>query len=85
MFTKYLKRIQQVITTSGVKHPIRTALTLAGASFMMDADMIQDQSLIVKGMDDSDFGLFGILPVYSPLDIWLNVATPGLVKLVPGV
>lgn len=85
MFTKYLKRIQQVITTSGVKHPIRTALTLAGASFMMDADMIQDQSLIVKGMDDSDFGLFGILPVYSPVDIFLNVATPGLVKLVPGV
>jgi hypothetical protein len=85
MFTKYLKRIQKVITSSGVKHPIRTAAALAGASMMLDLEMIQDQALLVKAFDESDSGLLGIVPLYSPADIILSVATPGLIKLIPGV
>lgn len=85
MFTKYFKRIQQVITTTGIKHPIRTAAVLAGAGMALDLEMIQDQALLTKSFDGVDTGIFGIIPAYSPVDIILNVATPGLVKLVPGI
>jgi hypothetical protein len=83
MFTKYVKRIQQVITESSIKHPIRTVLTLTAAAFMFDASMIQEQSLIAKGLDDNNFGIFGMIPYYSPLDNFLNVVTPAVVKLTP--
>lgn len=82
MFTKYVKRIQQVVAESSVKHPIRTILTLAAAAFMFDASMIQDQSLVAKGLDDNNFGIFGMIPYHSPLDNFLNVVTPPIVKLV---
>ncbi len=81
MFTKYLKRIQRVIADAGTKHPIRTTL-LAVTSFFMDVDKIQDQSLLTKAVDDNHFGFMGIVPLYSPLDNFLNVVQPALVKLV---
>ena len=43
MFTKYVKRIQRVISESGTKHPINTAVTLLAAGFALDLEMIQDQ------------------------------------------
>ncbi len=84
MFTKFLKRMQRVIGTVAVKHPIRTLMNLALGSFLLDIEMIQDSSLLTRAMDDNDFGFLGVLPVYSPVDVGLNVFTPALVKLVPG-
>lgn len=80
MFTKYLKRIQNVITQSSIQHPIRTIVTLSAAAFALDADVIQDQAFLVKGMDNNDAGLLGVLPLYTPLDVVMNVATPAIVK-----
>jgi hypothetical protein len=80
MFTKYLKRIQNVIGQSALQHPIRTIITLGAVGMFMDLDNIQDQSLLMKGLDDTSAGLFGILPVYNPLGHILNVVTPALVK-----
>lgn len=80
MFTKYMKRIQHVITRSSIEHPIRSTLTFLGASFMLDLDMIQDQSLMVEAFDDNNFGIFGVIPWYSPLDNFLNVVTPAVIK-----
>lgn len=85
MFTKYLKRIQRVITSSGIKHPIRTTAMLAATGFLLDVDTIQDQALLVKGFDDNDNGVLGIVPTYSMADTILNVVTPGAVKLTPGI
>jgi hypothetical protein len=84
MFTKFVKRMQRVIGTVAVKHPIRTFMAVSFSNFVLDLEMIQDQSLLAKGMDDNNFGFLGLLPVYNPVDIWLNVTTPALVKLVPG-
>lgn len=79
MFTKYVKRIQHVITEAGTQHPIRTAITLAGASIGLDLEMIQDQSLLVKAGDD--YGVFGLTPIYTPVDILTTVAMPPLINL----
>ena len=80
MFTKYLKRIQNVITQSTIQHPIRSIIMLSATAMFMDIDKIQDQSLITKGLDDNDFGFLGILPVYNPLEHVMNVVTPAIVK-----
>lgn len=80
MFTKYLKRIQNVITQSSIQHPIRTLVTLSAAAFALDADVIQDQAFLVKSMDNNDAGLLGVLPLYTPLDVLMNVVTPAIVK-----
>lgn len=79
MFTKYIKRIQRVISESGVKHPINTAATLLAASFAMDLEMIQDSSFFVKAGDD--YGLFGLTAVHNPVDVLMTVVNPPLVNL----
>lgn len=82
MFTKYFKRIQHVIADASLRHPIRSTITLAATAFLLDVDKIQDQALIVKAVDDNDFGLFGILPVYNPVDTLMRVVNPPLISLV---
>lgn len=79
MFTKYVKRIQNVITESGTKHPIRTAATLLGAGFALDLEMIQDQSFLLKAGDD--YGLFGLTPIHNPVDVLMTVVNPPLINL----
>ena len=81
MFTKYLKRIQRVITTTGIKHPIRTTAMMAATAFMLDVDTIQDMSLMVKATDDVDSGVLGIIPLYGPLDILMTGIMPPLAQL----
>lgn len=83
MFTKFLKRIQPVIGDTLVKHPIRTMANVAVGNFMFDLEIIQDSALITRAMDDNDFGFLGVLPVYNPMDVALDVFIPALVKLVP--
>lgn len=79
MFTKYVKRIQQVIVETGTKHPIRTIMTLLGANYMMGLETIQDQSFIIKA--GGDYGVFGLTPLYSPLDVLTTVVNPPLINL----
>ena len=80
MFTKYLKGIQQVALESSIKHVIRTSAVIIGAVFLLDMPNIQEQALLFKVMDDNEFGIFGVLPYYSPLEHLFNVVTPALVK-----
>lgn len=59
MFTKYAKRIQRVIGTTGVKYPIKSLLTLLGQEFILDVETIQDQSLFTRswynlGLSEND-------------------------------
>lgn len=81
MFTKYVKGIQRVILRTGAKYPLKTAMTLAGASAMLDVDNIQDQMFLAKAFGhDGDFGITNIFPVYSPFEHIMNVMTPAIVK-----
>lgn len=79
MFTKYFKRIQRVISDVSLKHPITGTLTLLAAGFGMDQEMIQDSSMLVKAGDDH--GLFGLVPVHNPVDVFMTVTQPPLVNL----
>lgn len=82
MFTKYIKRIQRVISETGIKHPINTLITLMGANMMLNLEMIQDSSFFVKAGDD--YGLYGITPIHTPYEILMTVFNPPLVNLVGG-
>lgn len=79
MFTKYVKRIQNVIADAAFRHPIRSITALLAAGFALDIEMIQDQSFLVKAGDN--YGLYGLTPVYSPADIVEKAVTPPLVQL----
>jgi hypothetical protein len=79
MFTKYVKRIQRVISETGTKHPINTAVTLLAAGFALDLEMIQDQSFFVKGGDD--YGVFGLTPIHNLVDVLMTVVNPPLIRL----
>ena len=79
MFTKYVKRIQRVISDVSLKHPITGTATLLAAGFGMDLEMIQDQSFIIKAGDD--YGLFGLTPINNPVDVLMTVVNPPLVNL----
>jgi len=79
MFTKYVKRIQRVISDVSLKHPITGTLTLLTAGLGLDLEMIQDQAFIVKAGDD--FGLFGLTSIHSPVDVLMTVVNPPLVNL----
>jgi hypothetical protein len=79
MFTKYVKRIQRVISDVSLKHPITGTATLLGAGLALDLEMIQDQSFIVKAGDD--YGVFGLTPIHSPAEVLMTVLNPPLINL----
>lgn len=79
MFTKYVKRIQRVISETGVKHPINTIATLMAAGFATDLEMIQDSSFFIKAGDD--YGLMGITPLHSPTEVLMTVVNPPIINL----
>lgn len=79
MFTKYVKRIQRVISDVGIKHPLTSVVTLLGAGFALDLEMIQDQSFFVKAGDD--YGLFGLTPIHTPVEVFTAVVNPPLINL----
>lgn len=81
MFTKYIKRIQPVITSTFLNHPLKTALTLLTAGAFQSSDIIQDQAIIARGFDpQGEFSLTNMIPVYSPLYHLENILTPPIVK-----
>lgn len=84
MFTKYVKRIQRVIASMALNHPIKSTLGVMLAVFALDLDNISNQAFLYKGFGfDGSFSPTNIFPVYNPTDIFWNVVTPAVVKLVP--
>jgi hypothetical protein len=81
MFTKYLKRIQPVITNTLVNHPLKTAMTVLTAGLIPFGDTIQEQAMLARGFDpNGEFSLTNMIPVYSPLYHLENILTPPIVK-----
>jgi hypothetical protein len=78
LFTKYLKRIQHIITNSYVEHPLKTMSMLLAGGQVMPGESIMNQSLIARYLDDNPMGIAGTVPVYSPFEILGGVLTPGL-------
>ena len=79
MFTKYIKRIQTVISDVSINHPIHSTVTLLAAGFGMNLEMIQDSSFFTKVGDD--YGLLGLTPVHDPLEVLMTVLNPPLIAL----
>ena len=73
MFTKYAKRIQRVIGETGVKYPLKSALTLLFDSYIWDMDTIQDQSLFTRSW-------YNMQPQY-PWERIFEVMNPALVQM----
>lgn len=81
MFTKYIKRIQRIIAQVGSRHVLRTALLLAQAMLFINVDMIQDQQYLARAYGiDGEFSFGNIVPFYNPVDLFMNAATPAIVK-----
>lgn len=80
MFTTFAKRIQYVIATTGVKHPIKSLMVLLGQHFLLDVETIQDQAILTRswytvGLSSNDF-----IPFTNPLDRIMSVVTPPLIR-----
>ena len=81
MFTKYLKRIQPVITNTLINHPLKTALTFLTAGAIHSGDTIQDQAILARGFDaNGEFSFSNMIPIYSPLYHLENILVPPIVK-----
>lgn len=81
MFTKYLKRIQRVITQSALSNPIKTALIVGilGGGFNMD--LVQDSAFVSRLMGpDGTLSIGNLIGMYSPLYHMENVLMPALIK-----
>lgn len=72
MFTKYAKRIQKVITQTGVTHPLKSLGILLFDSFIWNMDTIHDQQLFLKSW-------YNMTPQY-PWERIMDVMTPALVQ-----
>ena len=71
MFTKYAKRIQRIIGTTAIKHPLKSLMLLAGQAFIYDVEAINHQAVGQK-----DFSML----FKDITDIAENVITPAIVK-----
>ena len=80
MFTKYVKRIQRIIMKTGGKGPIKSALGLFGVGMLGGLPTIHEQSFLAKEWYTDTIGPGNLFPVYSPIDIFMNVITPSLLK-----
>lgn len=80
MFTKYVKRIQRIIAKTGGRGPIKTLIGLFGISYIGGLPTIHEQSFLAKDWYTDSIGPGNVFPVYSPIDIFMNVITPSLLK-----
>lgn len=81
MFTKYIKRIHRVATTTAATNPIKTALFTAGAIAGLSMDGLVEQSLFGRALGhDGDFSVLNIINGYSPYYHLQNVLQPPLLK-----
>lgn len=54
MFTKYAKRIQNVIANTTIDHPLRAVLLIMFQALLIDVETIQDQQLLVRSYASLD-------------------------------
>lgn len=80
MFTKYVKRIQRIITKTGGRGPIKTTLGLMATGIAGGLPSIHEQSFLAKDWYTDSVGPGNVFPIYSPTDIFMNVVTPSLLK-----
>jgi hypothetical protein len=80
MFTKYVKRIQRIITKTGSRGPIKSLIALFGVSVLGGLPTIHDQSFLAKDWYTDSIGPGNVFPIYSPVDVFMNVITPSLLK-----
>lgn len=80
MFTKYVKRIQRIIAKTGSKGPIKSIAALMGAGYIGGLPTIHEQSFLVKDWYTDSIGPGNVFPIYSPIDVFMNVITPSLLK-----
>jgi len=80
MFTKYVKRIQRIIAKTGTRGPIKSLIALTGVSLLGGLPTIHDQSFLAKEWYTDSIGPGNVFPVYSPIDTFMNVITPSLLK-----
>lgn len=76
MFTKYAKRIQRVISTTGAKYPIKSLLVLLGQEFVMDVETIQDQSVFTRSWYNMGISEHDLVPGKALWDYVMEVFTP---------
>lgn len=79
-FTKFVKRVQRVVSQTATKHPLKTLGTLFTQQFLLDYDSIQDQSIFSKDWYTNSFGPGNIFPFYSFLGDLENGLEPALIK-----
>jgi hypothetical protein len=80
MFTKYVKRIQRIIVKTGGKGPIKSLLGLTLAGELGGLPTIHEQSFFAKEWYTDTIGPGNVFPIYGPIDIFMNVITPSLLK-----
>lgn len=80
MFTKYVKRIQRIITKTGGRGPLKAMLGLFGVSYLGGLPSIHEQSFLAKDWYTDSLGPGNVFPIYGPTDILMNILTPSLLK-----
>lgn len=80
MFTKYAKRVQRVIGTTGVKYPIKSLLILLGQEFIMDVETIQDQSLFTRSWYNLGLSENDLIPGKPLWDYLMEVYYPPILQ-----
>lgn len=80
MFTKYAKRIQRVIGTTGLKYPIKSLAVLLGQEFLIDVETIQDQSVFTRSWYNLGLGENDLIPGKPVWEYLMEVFTPPILQ-----
>lgn len=84
MFTKYVKRIQRIITKATANSPIKALTGISLFAYLGGFPSIHEQSFLAKDWYTDSIGPGNVFPVYSPVDNLMNILTPATVKLMDG-
>ena len=80
MFTKYAKRIQRVIATTGAKYPIKSLMMLLGQEFIMDVETIQDQSVFTRSWYNMGLSENDLIPGKPMWEYLMEVFIPPILQ-----
>ena len=80
MFTKYVKRIQRVISKTGSKNLLKTAIVTLVFGHLFGIPGIFAQSILSKDWYTTSLGAGNIFPIYNLSDHLMNAVTPSIVK-----
>ena len=82
MFTKYLKRIQRVITSTTKENPLNVLALFIGESLMGDVDTIYDQNILTKNWYNFGLSAGDMIPGTDPFERIMEVINPPLIQLI---